>query len=148
MDFRAARCAPIADGEFGRARSYAALSSGYRALFIVVVVLSMFVVAPVTVSVVVRVVVVLNTAAISFPVTCIVPFAIVMRSNPASPLVGRTSPIACMPLVMVFHRIPITLYPHELRSWPFWHNHNHSGWRRRGNHDSNGNLRIDSCARG
>jgi hypothetical protein len=108
----------------------------------------MFVVAPVTVSVVVRVVVVLNVAAISFPVTCIIPFAIVVRSNPASPLVGRSSPIAFMPLVMISHRIPITLYPHELRSWPFWHNHNHSGWRRRGNHDSNGNLRIDYRARG
>jgi hypothetical protein len=35
----------------------------------------------------------------SFPVTCIVPFAVVMRSNPASPLVGRSSPTAFMPLI-------------------------------------------------
>ena len=118
-----------------------------RVLFIVVVVLSMFVVAPVMVSVVVRVVVVFNTASISFPVTCIVPFAVVVRSNPVRPLVGRSSPIPFMPLVMVSHRIPITLYPRELRSWPFWHNHNHAGWRWRGNHDSNGNLRIDYRAR-
>jgi hypothetical protein len=53
------------------------------ALFIVVVVFTVFVVAPVMVSVVVRVVVVLNAAAISFPVTYIVPFAVVVRSNPA-----------------------------------------------------------------
>ena len=138
----------MTDGELGRARSYAALSWGYRALFIVVVVLSMFVVASVTVSVVVRVVVVLNMAAISFPVTCIVPFAIVVRSNPASPLVGRSSPIAFMPLIMISHRIPIAPYPHEFRSWPFWHNHNRPDWRWRGNHDSNGNLRIDYRARG
>src|ERR1700746_2186087 len=108
----------------------------------------MFVVAPVTVSVVVRVVVVLHMAAISFPVTRIVPFAIVVRSKPASPLVGLSSPITCMPLIMISYRIPITLYPHELRSWPFWHSHNHSGWRWRGNHDSNGNLCVDYRARG
>src|SRR5580704_12434900 len=109
-----------------------------------------FVVVPVMVSVVVvvRVVIVLNTAAISFPVTRIVPFAVVVRSNPASPLVGRSSPIAFMPLVMISHRIPIALYPCELRSWPFWHNHNRPGWRWRRNHDSNGNLCIDYRARG
>jgi hypothetical protein len=119
-----------------------------RALLIVVVVLSMFVMAPVMVPVVVRVVVVLNTAAISVPVTCVVPFAVVVWSNPASPLVGWASPIAFMPFVMVSHRIPITLDPRELRSWPFWHNHNHSSWRWRGNHDSNGNLCFDYGARG
>jgi hypothetical protein len=118
------------------------------ALFIVVVVVTVFVVAPVMVSVVVRVVVVLNAAAISFPMTCIVAFAVVVRSNPASALVGRSSPIAFMPLVMVSHRIPITLHPQELSSWPFWHNHSHPDWRWRGNHDSNGNLSIDYRACG
>jgi hypothetical protein len=106
MDFRAARCAPITECELVAARSYAALSLGYRALFIVVVVLSMFVMAPVMVPVVVRVVVVLNTAAISFPVTCVVPFAVVVWSNPASPLVGWASPIAFMPLEMIYDRPP------------------------------------------
>ena len=121
---------------------------GY-ALFIVVVVLVVFVVAPVMISVVVavRVVIVLNTAAITFPVACIVSLAIVVWANPASPFVGRSSPVAFVPLVMISHRIPITLHPHELRSWPFRHNHNHPGWRWRGNHDSNGNLRIDCSAR-
>jgi hypothetical protein len=117
-----------------------------RALFIVM--LTVFVVVMISVVYVVRVVIVINTAAIPVPVTCIVPFAVVMRSNPASSLVGRSSPIAFMPFVMVSHRIPITLYPQELRSWPFWHNHNDPGWRWRGNHDSNGNLRIDYRARG
>jgi hypothetical protein len=117
------------------------------ALFIVVVVLVVFVVAPVMIPVVVRVVIVLNTAAITFPVTGIVSLAIVVWANPASPFVGRSSPVAFMPLIMISHRIPITLHPHELRSWPFWHNHNHPGWRWRGNRDSNGNLRIDCRAR-
>src|SRR5579862_3185214 len=117
------------------------------ALFIVVVVLVVFVVAPVMISVVVRVVIVLNTAAITFPVACIVFLAIVVWTNPASPFVGRSSPVAFMPLIVISHWIPITLHPHELRSWPFWHNHNHAGWRWRGDHDSNGNLRIDCRTR-
>jgi hypothetical protein len=116
---------------------------------VVLVVLVVFVVfVVISVVAVVRVVIVLNTAAISFPVTCIVPFAVVVRSNPVSPLVGRSSPIAFMPFVMVSHRIPIALYPGELRSWPFWHNHNRPDWRWRGNHDSNRNLCIDYRARG
>jgi hypothetical protein len=121
----------------------------YRTLLFVVVVPAVFVVfVVVPVVAVVRVVIVVNTAAISFPVTCIVPFAVVMRSNPVSPLVGRSSPIALMPFVMVANRIPIALYPCELRSWPFWYNHNRPDWRWRGNHDSNGNLCIDYRARG
>ena len=112
---------------------------------IVVVVLTVFVVIPV--MAVIRVVIVVNTTAIPIPVTCIVPFAVVVRSNPVCPLVGRSSPIAFMPLVMVSYGIPITLYPCELRSWPFWYNHNRPDWRWRRNDDSNGNLRIDygSC---
>jgi hypothetical protein len=124
-------------------------SSAFLLLLIVVVVLvvlAVFVV--ISVVAVVRVVIVLDTAAISIPVTCIVPFAVVVRSNPVSPLVGRSSPIAFMPFVVVSHRIPIALYPCVLRSWPFWHNHNRPDWRWRGNHDSNGNLRIDYRARG
>ncbi len=112
------------------------------------VVLTVFIVPPVMVSVVVRVVVVFNTASISFPITCIVPFAVVVRSNPASPFVGRSGPIAFVPLVMVSYRIPIALYPTGTRSWPFWHNHSHPDWRWGGNHDSNGYLRIDYRARG
>jgi len=60
-------------------------------------------------------------------------------SNQASPFVGRSSPLAFMPLIVIFHWIPITLRPHELRSWPFWHNH--AGWRSRGNHDP-----METCA--
>jgi hypothetical protein len=116
------------------------------ALFVVVVV---FVMAPVMIPVVVvvRVVIVLNTAAMTFPVAGIVSLAIVVWANPASPFVGRSRPVAFVPLVVISHRIPITLHPHGLRSWPFWHNHNHPGRRWRGYHDSNGNLRIDCRAR-
>lgn len=127
-----------------------------RALFIVVVVvitvsvvvLVMISIMVVAIVVVVPVVIVLNTAAISFPVTHIVPFAVVVRSNPVSSIVGRSSPISFMPLVMLSHGIPITLHPHELRSWPLWHNQNRSGWRWRGNRDANGYLRVDHRARG
>src|SRR6516165_10131289 len=119
---------------------------GPSRLFIVVVVLTMLVV--VSIVVMVRVVVVLNAARISFPVTRVVPFAVMVRANPASPFVGWSSPVAFVPLIMVSHGIPIALYPHELRSWPFWHDHSHSDWRWLGNHDSNRYLRVDYRARG
>jgi hypothetical protein len=115
-------------------------------LLIVVAVLAVFVV--ISIVAVVRVVIVLNTAAISFPVTRVIPFAVVVRSDPVSSFVGRSSPVAFVPLVVVSDRIPIALYPGELRSWPFWHNHKRPSWRWRRNHDSNGNLRIGYRARG
>jgi hypothetical protein len=58
------------------------------------------------------VVVVFNTAAVSFPVPCMISFSVVARCNPVSPLVGRSSPIALMPLVVIFHGIPIPSHPH------------------------------------
>jgi len=75
--------------------------------------------------VVVPVVIVFNTAAISFPVTRIEPFTVVVRHDPASSLVGWSSPIASVPPVMPSYGIPITLHPQELRTRPFWQNPNH-----------------------
>ena len=88
----------------------------------VVVVITVSVVVPamiVSFAVAVPVVIVFNTAAIPFPVTHKEPFAVVARRNPMCSFVWGTSPIAVMPPVMPSHRIPITLHPHELSSWPF-----------------------------
>ena len=111
-----------------------------RALSIVVVVLTVFVV--ISVVAMVRVVIVLNTAAISFPVTRVIPFAVVTRANPASALVGRPSPIAFMPLVMVSHGIPIGLDPHIFRAGTD-RNHSHDP-RGRGRPDSDSNRDLSA----
>jgi hypothetical protein len=76
-------------------------------------------VAEVPVVVAVPVVIMFNTAAISFPVTHKEPFAVVVRRNPTSALVGWASPIAFMPFIVPSHGIPITLHPHEHRTWPW-----------------------------
>src|SRR4029077_938128 len=109
---------------------------------------AMISVVEVPLVVAVPVVIVFNTAAISFPVTNKELLLIMMRLNPASSLVRWSSPIAPMPPVMPSHGIPITIYPHELRSWPFWQNLNYT-WRWwRANSDSNGNLRVNCRDRG
>lgn len=123
---------------------------GYLLVMVVVVVVitvfPMIVVVPV--MFLIPVVIVFNTAAISFPIPCVISFSVVPRCNPVSSLVGRSSPIALMPLVMVSHWIPITLHPQKFRAWASSHNHDGRGrgWRR--NYDSNGNLRVNCRACG
>jgi hypothetical protein len=102
----------------------------------------------VSVSFAVPVVIVFNTAAISFPVTHKKLLPIMMRLNPTSSLVRWSSPITVMPPIMPSRGIPITPYPHELRTWRCWQNLNHTGRRRRPNSDSNRNLRADYRRRG
>ena len=96
----------------------------------------------VAVSIVVGVVIVLNTATTTLPVTRIIAFAIVMWCNPTRSLIRRSSPIPFMPFVMFSGRIPIALYPHESDTRGWRGTHNNPGWRWRPNHDSHRNLRL------
>jgi hypothetical protein len=54
-----------------------------------------------------------------------------MRPNPASSLVRRSSPIASMPLVMSSYGVPVAFDPYELRIRPYRLNQDHAsrGWR-------------------
>jgi hypothetical protein len=81
---------------------------------------------------------------ISFPVTLKKLLTIMVRRNPTSSLIRRSSPIAFVPFVMPSRGIPITAYPHELRPWPCWENSNHPGLWRRSNPDSEGNLGLNN----
>src|SRR6516164_499417 len=94
----------------------------------------------VTVSAMIPVVVVFDTAAFSLPVARIIPFAVVVRCHPMRSLVRRSSPIAFMPFVVFSQGIPVTLYPCEpwLRHWG--DNGNYAGRRWRANHNYHGNL--------
>jgi hypothetical protein len=106
------------------------------------VVITMFVImsvmiVEVAVSLVIRMVIVLNTAAVSLPIPRIEPFAVVAGRNPASPLVGWPRPIALMPVVVLSYRIPVTCHPHALWSRLCGYNQCHSRWWWHPNYNSN-----------
>ena len=119
---------------------------GYLLVVVVITISSMIVVIPV--MALIRMVIVFNAAAVSFPIPRIISFAVVAWCNPVSSLIRRSSPIAFMPLVMIPHGIPITLHPHVVRVWPCRHNDNGPGRRWRRNYDSDGNLRVNCRASG
>jgi hypothetical protein len=96
-------------------------------LVVVVVVVAILI----AVLVVVPVVIVFQPATVSVPVTRIKLLSIMVRLDPPSAFIGRSSPIALMPFVMVADRIPITTYPCELRPWAWWHDADYTGMRRR-----------------
>jgi hypothetical protein len=81
---------------------------------------------------------------ISFPVTLKKLLTIMVRCNPTSSLIRRSSPIAFMPFVMPSRRVPIAVYPQKLRPWPSWQNSNHTGLWRRSDPDSEGDLRVNN----
>jgi hypothetical protein len=104
----------------------------------------MVVVVPVLIPivVVVPVMIVFKPATISIPITRIKLLSIVVRFDPSSACIGRPRPVAFMPLVVVAGRIPITIYPRELRARTSRHNANHTGTRRRTDSDANRNLSL------
>jgi hypothetical protein len=81
-------------------------------------------------------VIVFKSASISVPVPCIELATVVVGLHPSSTLVGWLRPVTFMPPVMPSYRVPVTVYPGELRAWALWHNTNHAGTWRRANSDS------------
>lgn len=94
-------------------------------------------------SVAVPPMIVFHVSAISLPVTLKKLLSIMVRCNPTRSLVRRSSPIAVMPFVMPSRGIPIAVYPNELWPWPSWQNSNHTGFWRRSDPDSEGDLRVN-----
>ena len=97
-------------------------------------------IVPISVSVsivlFVPVVIVVKSAMVSVPVAREELLAVMVRSHPPSALVWGPRPITSMPLVVRSVRIPITVYPNEVRAWTARLNANHPGLRRRANSDS------------
>jgi len=71
-------------------------------------------------------VIVLDPAALTFPVAVIVTLAIVPRRHPAGPTIGRTSPISLMPPVVAFDRVPIAVHPSIIGTRGYWSNRNYA----------------------
>ena len=116
---------------------------------IVVVVIMVVVMMVVVVAVIVPIVpvpvppvIVLNMAAITVPVSCIILLSIVVRSDPSSALIGRSCPITVMPLIVTSGWIPITLDIRITWTWAPRHNANHTGAWRRTNANAERDLRL------
>jgi hypothetical protein len=110
-----------------------------RVILVVVVVVVAILVA---VLVVVPVVIVFQPAAVSVPVTRVILLSIMVRLDPSCAFIGRSSPIAVMPFIVVPDRIPITTDPCELRPWTWWDNADFAGMRRRTDSDTKRYLGV------
>ena len=109
-------------------------------VFVIVMIVLTIAVTITAVPFVVPVVVMFKPASVPLPVTLVISFSIMMRRHPPCAVVGWSSPITVVPLVMPSDRIPITVYPYVLRAWSWRLNTDHTGWRRRANLDSNRDL--------
>src|SRR5581483_7639052 len=107
------------------------------------VVIVSIVLAPVAmiiaISVAVPAMIVLVMAVRAIPVPSEIARAVMMRPNPDRALVRRAAPIAFMPPIMAFHRIPVALYPDKPGAW---HRRLHDDSRRRRRADLNSNRDI------
>jgi hypothetical protein len=79
-------------------------------------------------------------AVFSIPVAIKESLSIVARPNPAGSYVWRPGPKAFMPFVAGSDWVPVTLYPHVVRTGTGRPERNDAGSGRRANSDSNGDL--------
>jgi hypothetical protein len=100
----------------------------------------------IAVVVAVPVMVVVAPSAVAFPVPSKEAPAVVVGNNPTRVGIWWPSPVSAVPLVVVSHRIPISLHPDEFRAWTRRENSNHP--RRRGRTDfySNRHLTERECS--
>src|SRR4051812_37912783 len=94
----------------------------------------------IAVLVVVGFVIVSHLPPVPVPVTLKELTSIMMRCDPASGRVRRSSPVTLMPLVFVSHRIPITVDPNVVGARTAGHDSNDAGRRGRTNSDSHRDL--------
>jgi hypothetical protein len=114
-------------------------------MMVVVAVILMVVVVPAIVTiaaVLVPLVIVINVAVIPVPVSCIKLLSIVVRSNPSSPLIGRSRPIPVMPPIVISDWIPITVDIRVTGTRVPRYNANHTGTWRRTNSNAERDLRV------
>jgi len=104
-------------------------------------------VAIVTVTVVVPMMIVGTPAVTTFPIAFKEALSIVVRRHPMSPTIRRTGPITVMPLVVPSHWIPVALHPKKTGARGWWPDTNDAWGRRRPNGHSNGYLAEETSSR-
>jgi hypothetical protein len=92
--------------------------------------------AIIPVAVLVPAVIVLDLAALTFPIAVVVSVSIVAWRHPTCRWISRATPISFMPRVTAIHWIPIAVHPDIIRTRGYRANTNHAGRGRRANPDS------------
>lgn len=110
---------------------------------VVVVVLASIVIAvtifvPATVSV--PLVIVIESTAVTFPVTFIILLSVVARFHPSSALIRWSRPVTIVPAIASALRVPITPDPCVILAWASRYNSNYTRAWRWANSDSKGDL--------
>jgi len=96
----------------------------------------------VSVAIPVPVVTMFESAPISFPVAIVELVALIARPDPASAIIGRACPIPFVPAIVTVYRVPVSIDPDVVGTWP-WRPlaQNPRRWRRT-NPNAEGNLRM------
>src|SRR5215472_8395760 len=100
----------------------------------------------VPIAVMVPVMVVLETPARTSPIATVVAALSIVWNDPDRALIGRKRPVASVPVIMAFHRIPVAIDPHVLvfifgiGAWRA--NGDHSRRWRCADQNSDGNLAV------
>jgi hypothetical protein len=117
--------------------------SRFEVLVMVVVVVPAIVVTFTSFASAVPVMVVLNPSMVSVPVAHVILAALIARSDPGSPGIGRPSPVTVMPPIPATIWIPVPIYPVIVTARSHRPHSNHPGARRLTNPDSHGYLSVN-----
>jgi hypothetical protein len=101
---------------------------------------SVAIVLAVSISSTIPMMIMLNSAAVSAPITRKELLSFVVWCYPIGSFVRRSSPIAIVPPVMPSYWIPISFHPYELLPWSRGLNVNRPRWRRCSNRNTNRDL--------
>jgi len=92
--------------------------------------------APIAVPVTVPTMIVVEPAAIAFPVAVKESISVMARPYPARVSIGRASPVSLMPNIAAAHWVPVAVHPIVIRSRRSWAYPNLARRRWRPNSDS------------
>ena len=88
-------------------------------------------------------VIVFDAAVLAIPVSGEELTAVMAGSYPTRPGIRRTRPVSVVPLIVSAHRIPVAIYPEEIRPRCVGsHSHDARGWRR-SDSDAQRDLRVE-----
>jgi hypothetical protein len=96
----------------------------------------------VAVAIPVPAMIMVDTPVPAFPIAGKKALAIVMRADPMGAFIWRARPISFVPSVVAPDRVPVTIYPEEIRTGSGRAHRNDAWWGRRADSDSDGYLTV------
>src|SRR5258708_23032792 len=98
---------------------------------------------PVAGPVAVLAVIVIKAATVAFPIAVVITVAVITRKDPLRTRIGRARPVSFMPDIAAIDRIPVSIYPGELRTRCGRPHPNHARRGRRTNINSERHLSAE-----